>query len=90
MRTAYRIFSRKIRREDFIGRRRLLQKCKVKTDLKETGCRGVDWIYLVRDRDQWRAVVNTAINLRFTKGGGEFLDQMSDCQFLEKGSATLN
>jgi hypothetical protein len=23
-----------------------------------------DWIYLVRDKDQWRAVVNTVRNLR--------------------------
>jgi hypothetical protein len=24
---------------------------------------GVDWIHLVQDRDQWRAVVNTAMNI---------------------------
>jgi hypothetical protein len=33
------------------------------TDLGETG-RGVDWIHLVQDRDQWRAVVGTIMNLR--------------------------
>jgi len=25
---------------------------------------GVDWIHLVQDRDQWRAVVNTVMNRR--------------------------
>jgi hypothetical protein len=34
----------------------------IKLDLKEIGWEGVDWIHL--DRDQWRAVVNTLMNLR--------------------------
>jgi hypothetical protein len=28
------------------------------------GCDGIDWIDLAQDRDQWRALVNTVINLR--------------------------
>jgi hypothetical protein len=35
-----------------------------KIDLRETGWDGIDWIDLARFRDQWRAVVNTAMNLR--------------------------
>jgi hypothetical protein len=27
------------------------------------GCEDVDWIYAGLDRDQWRALVNTAMNL---------------------------
>jgi hypothetical protein len=38
----------------------------IPTDLRETGCRGMDWIYLAQDRDQWRALVNTVMNLRIT------------------------
>jgi hypothetical protein len=33
-------------------------------DLRETGWDGVDWIELVQDRDQWRSLVNTVMNLR--------------------------
>jgi hypothetical protein len=33
-------------------------------DLSEIGLEGVDWIHLAQDRDQWRAVVNTVMNLR--------------------------
>jgi hypothetical protein len=33
-------------------------------DLRETARGGIDWIDLAQDRDQWRALVNTVINLR--------------------------
>jgi hypothetical protein len=36
----------------------------IKIDLRETGCDGVDWIELAQERDQWRALVNTVMNLR--------------------------
>jgi hypothetical protein len=31
-------------------------------NLRETGWDGMGWIDLAQDRDQWRALVNTAIN----------------------------
>jgi len=34
-------------------------------NLRETGWKVVDWIHLAQDRDQWRALVNTIMNLRF-------------------------
>jgi hypothetical protein len=34
-------------------------------DLREIEWDGKDWIELTQDRDQWRAIVNTVMNLRF-------------------------
>jgi hypothetical protein len=39
-------------------------KGNIKMDLREIGWGGVDWIDLAENRDQWRALVNTVMNLR--------------------------
>jgi hypothetical protein len=36
----------------------------IKMDLREIGWDGMDWIDLAQDRDRWRALVNTVMNLR--------------------------
>jgi hypothetical protein len=36
----------------------------IKMDLREIGWDGMDWIDLAQDREQWRALVNTVMNLR--------------------------
>jgi hypothetical protein len=36
----------------------------IKMDLRETGLGGMDWIDLAQDRDQWRVLMNTIMNLR--------------------------
>jgi hypothetical protein len=47
-----------------LGRPRRRWVDNTKMDLREIGCDGVDWIELAQDRDQWRALVNTVMNLR--------------------------
>jgi hypothetical protein len=37
----------------------------IEIDLKVIRWDGVDWIDLAQDRDQWRALVNTVMNLQF-------------------------
>jgi hypothetical protein len=36
----------------------------MKMDLREIGIDGANWISLAQDRVQWRACVNTVMNLR--------------------------
>jgi hypothetical protein len=36
----------------------------IKMDLREIGCQGMDWIDLAQDRNKWRDLVNTVMNLR--------------------------
>jgi hypothetical protein len=36
----------------------------IKMDLRKKRFGGVDWIHLTWDRDRWRNVVNTVMNLR--------------------------
>jgi hypothetical protein len=33
----------------------------------------MDWIYLAEDSDQWRALVNTVMNLQVPYNAGKFL-----------------
>jgi hypothetical protein len=47
-----------------LGRSRRRCVDNIKMDLRETGWDGMDWIGLAQDRDQWRALVNTVMNLR--------------------------
>jgi hypothetical protein len=36
----------------------------IKMDLREIGFVDVDWIHWAQDRDRWRALLNTVMNLR--------------------------
>jgi hypothetical protein len=36
----------------------------IKMGLREMGWNGMDWINVVQDRNQWKALVNTVMNLR--------------------------
>jgi hypothetical protein len=47
-----------------LGRPRRRWENGIRIDLREIGLGSVDWIKLAQDRDRWRAVVNTVMNLR--------------------------
>jgi hypothetical protein len=47
-----------------VGRRRRRWVDKIRMDLGEVGWGDVDWIGLAKDRDRWRALVNSVLNLR--------------------------
>jgi hypothetical protein len=40
-------------------------------DLVEVGRGDVDWIGLAQDRDRWRALVNSVLNLRVPQNAGK-------------------
>jgi hypothetical protein len=47
-----------------LGRLRRRWVDNIRMDLGEIGWDGMDWIEVAEDRDQWRALVNTVMNLR--------------------------
>jgi hypothetical protein len=47
-----------------LGRPRRRWVDDIKMDLREIGWDAVDWIDMAQDRDQWRALVSTVLNLR--------------------------
>jgi hypothetical protein len=63
-RHSYRILVGKPEGKRPLGRPRLRWVDNIKIDLRETRWDGTDWIDLAQDKDQWRALVNTVMNLR--------------------------
>jgi hypothetical protein len=47
-----------------LGRPRRRWVDNIKMDLREIEWDGINWIKLAEDRNQWRALVNTVMNLR--------------------------
>jgi hypothetical protein len=63
-RNAYRILVGKPEGKRPLGRSRCRWVDNIKIDLREVGWDGMDWISLVQDRDHWRALVKTVMNLQ--------------------------
>jgi hypothetical protein len=61
---AYKISVGKLEGKRPLGRRRRRWEDNNKMHLREVGWNGVDWIDMAEKRDQWRALVNTILNLR--------------------------
>jgi hypothetical protein len=64
-RNAYRILVGKPKGRRPLGRPRHRWEDNIRMDLTDIGCGRVNWIDLAQDRDQWRALVNKVMNLRF-------------------------
>jgi hypothetical protein len=62
--SAYKILVGEPEGKRSLGSSRRRREDNIKMDLRETGWGGMDWIDLALDRDQWRALVNTVMNLR--------------------------
>ncbi|KAJ4426265.1 hypothetical protein ANN_27077 [Periplaneta americana] len=63
-RNAYRLLVGRSEGKRPLGRPRRRWEDNIKMDLREVGYDDRDWINLAQDRDQWRAYVRAAMNLR--------------------------
>jgi hypothetical protein len=62
-RNVYRVLMGKPEGKRPLGRPRCRWEEGIRMDLREIGWGSVDWIQLAQDRDRWRALVNTVMNL---------------------------
>jgi hypothetical protein len=62
-RGVYRVLVRRPEDKRRLGRPRRRWEDNIKIDLREIGFDGANWIRLTQDRVQWRAFVNTVMNL---------------------------
>jgi hypothetical protein len=72
-RSAYKVLIGKPERRRPLGRPRRRWEDNMKVDFREVRWGDIDWIGLAQDRDRWRALVNTVMNLRVPSDAGNFL-----------------
>jgi hypothetical protein len=84
-RNAYRILVGKPEGKIPLGRPRHRWVDNIKMNLREVGWDDMDWIYLAQDRDQWRTVVNTVMNLCVPYNPGKSLSSCTISEFLRRG-----
>jgi hypothetical protein len=70
---AYRILVGKPEGKRPLGRPRHRWEDNIKMDLRDIGSGDMKLIDLAQDMDQWRALVNTVMNLRVPQNAGKFL-----------------
>jgi hypothetical protein len=77
-RGVYRVLVGRLEGKRPLGRPRHRWEDNIKMDLKEIGIDGANWIQLAQNRVQWRACVNTVMNLRVPQESRIFYDKLSD------------
>jgi hypothetical protein len=70
-RNAYRLLVRKLEGKRLLGRLRRRWVNNIRMDLGEVDWGDVDWIGLAQDRNRWRALVNSILNLRVPRNAGK-------------------
>jgi hypothetical protein len=63
IRNAYNILVGKPESKRTLGKPRRRWEDNIRLDLWEIGWEGVDWTHVAQDRDQWRALGYTVVNL---------------------------
>jgi hypothetical protein len=66
LKNAYTILVSKSEGKRPLGRHRHRWEDNIRMDVREIECEVVDWIHLTQGRDQWRALVNTVMNLQIS------------------------
>jgi hypothetical protein len=64
MRNAYNVLVGKLEGKRPRERPRRSWEDSIRLDIREIGWEWVDWMHVTQDRDQWRGLVNTVMNLR--------------------------
>jgi hypothetical protein len=70
-----------------LGRPRCRWEDNIRMDVREIGWGGMDWIDVAQDMDEWRALVNTVMNLRVPIKCWDILEWLHNWRLLNKGSA---
>jgi hypothetical protein len=63
MRNSYNILGEKSEGKRPFGRPRRKWEDNIRVDLREMGLKNVGWVHMSQDRDQWRVLLNTVMNL---------------------------
>ena len=63
-RSSFKILTGKIKEKRALGRPRRRSEVNIRMDLKETGINAGNWFDWAQDKDYWRALLNSALNLR--------------------------
>jgi hypothetical protein len=71
-RNAYRLLVGKPEGKRPLGRPRRRWMNNIRMDFGEVGWGDVDWIGLAQERNRWRAVVKSILNLRVPQNAGKF------------------